>query len=38
MPEYSRTDDADRDAADAEQDDRGGRAALRGQSLDQSDG
>ena len=38
MPEDSRTDHADRDAADPEQDHGRGRAALRGQLFDQSDG
>ena len=38
VPEDSRADHADRDAADAEQDHRRGRAALRGQPFHQADG
>ncbi len=37
VPEDARADHADRDAGDAEQDHRRGRAALRGQPFDQSD-
>ena len=37
MPENARPDDADRDTADAEQDDRRGQRPLGSQLLDQSD-